>query len=320
MAIVQEKLGVDMTSDSLNLEQFEALCVQLFGTNEVREHERRVREIFGLFDANADGTLNNDELHRCYEWVKKTLNPVNVLLIIDIQNDFIDGALALGKAENGQDAAEVIESINRLLKSGRWDKVIYTLDWHPDDHISFFENLEMRELRPESKITKKSAKVFDTVVFEKPHVTQKLWPKHCVMNTWGAELHKDLLVVPSSERVYKGQHPDKETYSAFREKDTDDSSELEKILLALGATHIYACGIAYDVCVKETCLDALRLGSQLAIIDDCCRGISFSEVKLAKSLIEKNGGLVTDSRNVLSMVNEDKRSLVMAHNAAMRML
>lgn len=45
------------------------------------------------------------------------------------------------------------------------------------------------------------AKPFDTIVFSQPHITQILWPRHCVMNTWGAELHKDLLIVPSSELV-----------------------------------------------------------------------------------------------------------------------
>ncbi|EZA58574.1 Pyrazinamidase/nicotinamidase [Ooceraea biroi] len=307
-------------NESLDYKQFEALCAQLFGTDEVGEHEWRVREVFELFDANADGALNEEELHRCHEWINATVNPVNVLLIVDVQNDFIDGTLALRKCEYGQDGAEVIKPINRLLKYGRWDKVIYSLDWHPEDHISFFENLGKREVHSESKVTKKSAKVFDTVVFSEPHVTQKLWPKHCVMNTWGAELHKDLHVVPSSEKVYKGQHPDKDAYSAFKEKDVDDTSQVEKILLAIGATHLYVCGIAYDVCVKETCLDGLRLGYRLAVIDDCCRGVKADDVKAAKSLIKKNGGLVTCSYNVLSMVNEGKRSLVMAHNAAKTMI
>ncbi len=40
------------------------------------------------------------------------------------------------------------------------------------------------------------AKVFDTVIFEGPPVTeQKLWPAHAVQDTWGAELHKDLKVI-----------------------------------------------------------------------------------------------------------------------------
>lgn len=116
-------------------------------------------------------------------------------------------------------------------------------------------------------------------------------------------------------KVYKGQHPDKETYSAF-EKDTDDSSNLEKTLLAIDATHLYVCGIAYDVCVKETCLDGLRLGYRLAVINDCCRGVKPDDIMTAKKLITENGGLVTCSDDVLSLVNEGKRSLVMAHHTA----
>jgi len=39
------------------------------------------------------------------------------------------------------------------------------------------------------------AKVMDTVVFEGPPMTEQvLWPAHCVQNSWGSELHKDLTV------------------------------------------------------------------------------------------------------------------------------
>ena len=44
-----------------------------------------------------------------------------------------------------------------------------------------------------------NAKVFDTVIFEGPPImSQKLWPRHCVQNTWGAELHCDLKVRESN--------------------------------------------------------------------------------------------------------------------------
>ena len=37
--------------------------------------------------------------------------------------------------------------------------------------------------------------LYDTVVFEGPPKTeQTLWPRHCVQESWGAELHKDLKV------------------------------------------------------------------------------------------------------------------------------
>lgn len=116
-------------------------------------------------------------------------------------------------------------------------------------------------------------------------------------------------------KVHKGQHPDKEAYSVF-EKDTDNSSNLEKILSAVGPAHLYVCGLAYDVCVKETCLDGLRLGYRVAVIDDCCRGIKPDDITATKKLITENGGLVMCSDDILSLVNKGKHSLVMAHHAA----
>lgn len=77
---------------------------------------------------------------------------MNVLLVVDVQNDFIDGTLALRDCGKGEDGAEVVEPINRLLAEVRWDKVIYSLDWHPETHLGFYENLGLRELHPDSKV------------------------------------------------------------------------------------------------------------------------------------------------------------------------
>lgn len=114
-------------------------------------------------------------------------------------------------------------------------------------------------------------------------------------------------------KVHKGQHPDKEAYSAF---DKHNSSNLEQILPTIGATHLYVCGLAYDICVKETSLAGLRLGYRLAVIDDCCRSIKPDDITSTKKLITENGGLLTCSDDVLSFVNEGKHNLVMAHHAA----
>ena len=43
----------------------------------------------------------------------------------------------------------------------------YSLDWHPQDHISFIDNVHMRKLSYESKITDPGrAQTYDTVTFE----------------------------------------------------------------------------------------------------------------------------------------------------------
>lgn len=57
------RLKVDLDG-SLDYEKFQTWCVELFGRQETKEHEWRVREIFDLFDANADGVLRHQELSR----------------------------------------------------------------------------------------------------------------------------------------------------------------------------------------------------------------------------------------------------------------
>ncbi|KYM79848.1 Pyrazinamidase/nicotinamidase [Atta colombica] len=306
---ILSKFDID-AKQPFNYEKFQTLCVQLFSADEVKENEWRVQEIFKLFDANADSVLVNEELFRCCKWIHMIMNPINILLVIDVQNDFVVGTFQKYGFKHG---LEVVEPINRILKEGHWDDVIYVQDWHPENHISFFDNLAMRELDPKSEVTKETAKLFDTVVFLQPHLTQILLPKHCVQNTWGAELYNGLLILPSSKRLHKGQNPEKDIYSAF-EKDEQSSIKLEKLLSAVERTFLYVCGLTYDLCVKETCLDGLQLGYPVAVIEDCCRSIKPNE-KTTESYIE-NGALVAHSNRVLSLVNEQKHSLVMAHQAA----
>ena len=91
---------------------------------------------------------------------------------------------------------QVVAPINKLIETCPFDLICYSLDWHPSDHISFFENVANRPLDPSSAITDASrTKVGDTVVFTGPPKTeQKLWPAHCIQESWGSEFHKDLIV------------------------------------------------------------------------------------------------------------------------------
>lgn len=89
---------------------------------------------------------------RFCDWVRATIAPVNALIIVDVQNDFIDGSLALRSCGSNQDGVDVIGPINRLVKFGQFDKIIYSLDWHPENHVGFYENLHLRELHSDSKV------------------------------------------------------------------------------------------------------------------------------------------------------------------------
>jgi nicotinamidase/pyrazinamidase len=147
------------------------------------------------------------------------------LLIIDVQNDFTPGG-ALGVPEG--DA--VVAHVNDLIASGRFDVVLATRDWHPEDHSSF-----------------------DTADPPGP------WPVHCVQGTFGAELHADLDHAGIHRVVDKGHHRDTEGYSAF------DETGLAAGLRDAGVERVTVVGLATDYCVRATALDALREGFAVTV-------------------------------------------------------
>lgn len=107
-----------------------------------------------------------------------------------------------------------------------------------------------------------------------------------------------------------------ESYSAFLDNNSENSTELLDKLKEIDATDIYICGLAYDVCVKATCLDGLRLGYRLALIEDCTRGVDPTGIIEARKQIQNEFGLITTSEEALKLVNGKSRSLVMAQQAA----
>lgn len=57
------------------------------------------------------------------------------LMIIDMQNDFCEGG---SLAVTG--SFEIIPIINQLRESTKFDFVVKTRDWHPQNHVSFGSN------------------------------------------------------------------------------------------------------------------------------------------------------------------------------------
>ena len=94
----------------------------------------------------------------------------DVLLVIDVQNDFCPGgALTVARGD------EVVAVVNRLAPL--FPHVVMTQDWHPPGHLSFASAHPGR--RP-----------FDTI--ELAYGTQTLWPDHCVQGSDGAAFHRGL--------------------------------------------------------------------------------------------------------------------------------
>jgi nicotinamidase-related amidase len=75
------------------------------------------------------------------------------LLIVDVQNDFISGSLALKNCPAKQDGAEVVPVINNLINTVPFSTIAYTYDWHPEDHCSFFANYTKKKLHKYSPVS-----------------------------------------------------------------------------------------------------------------------------------------------------------------------
>lgn len=112
---------------------------------------------------------------------------------------------------------------------------------------------------------------YDEVEF--PYGTQTLWPDHCVQGTKGCEFHPDLAVPSRTMVVRKGYNSKVDSYSAFYENDKVSDTGLAAYLKDLGVTRVFVVGLAYDFCVKYTALDARKLGFDVFVVRDACRGV-----------------------------------------------
>ena len=98
--------------------------------------------------------------------------------------------------------------------------------------------------------------MYDTVIFETNReiqdIEQKLWPKHCVQMTNGADFDPKLKIVEDKDRflvIQKGTQSDVDSYSAFFDNCKLTKTRLDDELKARKITDLYICGLATDVCV-----------------------------------------------------------------------
>ena len=175
----------------------------------------------------------------------------DVLLIIDVQNDFCPGgALAVPHGD------EIVPAVNRLATE--FPHLILTQDWHPHGHASFASSHPGR-------------KPFDTISVA--YGEQILWPDHCVQGTQGAAFHPTL-EVPHAELVLrKGFRKAIDSYSAFRENDRRTPTGLASYLKERGFQHITLCGLATDFCVFYSAIDGREAGFEVSVMTSACRGI-----------------------------------------------
>ena len=173
----------------------------------------------------------------------KTLIPnVTALLVIDVQYDFMEGG-ALAIAN----ASSILPVINERIASGDYGFVVATQDMHPEDHCSF-----------------------------------KLWPKHCVEFTHGAELHAGLVRDRIDVIWRKGLDAEVDSYGPFFDN-AGHPTHLAELLRARGIQAVDIVGLATDYCVGTTALQAAPLFRTRVLLAGC-RGVGIMPNDIPKML------------------------------------
>ncbi len=238
---------------------------------------------------------------------------VSALLIIDVQNDFISGSLALRNCPSKHNGEEVVPVINKLLDTIDFSVVAYSIDWHPTDHISFFDNLPLRSnLLTNDSTPLSRLQLYSTATFainNIPSMEQTLWPRHCVQNSTGAELHPDLKIIDEDNAkntsvfyIYKGTNPDIDSYSAFWDNFKLNETSLNKQLKDKDVTQVFIVGLATDWCVYSTALHAIEFGYKTFIVEDGCRGVDKQDIKTKLHDFRMKHGHVIQSNQVKDYV------------------
>ncbi|WP_287408133.1 isochorismatase family cysteine hydrolase [Oceanithermus sp.] len=141
------------------------------------------------------------------------------LIVVDMQNDFAhpDGALFVSGA------AESIPRIRALLDRARTAgaRIVFTQDWHAEDDPEF-----------------------------------RIWPRHAVAGTWGAEIVEELAPRPGEARIQKLR------YDAFY------GTPLEHLLRLWGVRRVVVVGTVANICVLHTAGSAALRWFEVVLPED----------------------------------------------------
>lgn len=183
------------------------------------------------------------------EAIRRQLKEGDALIVVDVQPDFCPG----GKLAI-DDGDSVIPVLNDWLAAARAEGIpIYaSRDWHPASHVSFEES-------------------------------GGPWPEHCVQDTPGAQFHPDLELPEEAVKISKGVRLDKDQYSAF------DATGLAGHLKDQGVKRVWVGGLAEDVCVHATVMDACKAGFETHLIANATRPVTKEGGQKARREMEDAG-------------------------------
>ena len=211
------------------------------------------------------------------------------IILVDLQNDFTmvnNGTLPVGVAYKGTDQNLNKDSkhhsdqayIDYVVSAQKFFKqqgfyTIATMDWHGEGSKTFASNhVDVEE--------------YGDIKYDngKPG---KAWPDHCVKNTDGAKIVKELAGL-YDETVKKGKDDSCECYSGFKD-DNNAETKLDSVLQDLKAEKVYVSGLALDYCVAETAKHAKEKGYDVTVVVDLCRSVDEKTEAAQREEMERLG-------------------------------
>ncbi len=194
----------------------------------------------------------------------QTLRAGDALLVVDVQLDFCPGGALPVPLGDA-----VVPVLNRWLSVAvdHGVPVYASRDWHPRVHTSFVEQ-------------------------------GGSWPPHCIQDTPGARFHPALWLPADVILVSKGVRLDRDQHSAF------DETGLAAHLRARGVHRLWVGGLALEVCVRATVLDACREGFDTHVLVEASRALDPDAGRKALREMGGAGAIVHERARAFDRVDQ----------------
>lgn len=202
---------------------------------------------------------------------------MKALILVDLQNDFGNfGVLQL------EGTPKIVAIAKQLMDADYFDCVLATQYAHSADNKSFAANHFFRY--PNQK-----------VVIE--GLEQRLWPIHCVEGSFGASFMSALELSKVDKIIQRTIDVTQPSYSCF-DNENSEAAELTRYLQEQQVQEVFFLGVNTEYGIKDSALDALKLGFKTVLIEDACLSANLDSEEdgnMAIAVLQEAGVLLLNS-------------------------